>query len=201
MSRLRGDSLVDAWPAPTAGRDRVADEVGGMLAALHALDPTPLDGAVGPPDWSEFLAEQCRSAAHRQRGLGVADVWLEQIPGFLATAPPCGARRVLLHTEVMREHLLADPAGPGLTGLFDVEPAMLGDPAYDFVAVGLFVSRGDPRVLGRIMAAYGRRFAPRELLASMLLHVYPSLPRYLRELPAPPEATLDSLAETWFGAA
>src|SRR5207244_4180572 len=35
--------------------------------------------------------------------------------------------------------------------------------------VGLFVSHGDPRLLGRILAAYGRSFDPRELLAYTLL--------------------------------
>ena len=76
---------------------------------------------------------------------------------------------------------------------------MTGDRAYEFAAAGLFVSRGDPRLLGRILAAYGRRFDPRELLAYTLLHVHSNLPGCLRELPAPPEPTLDSLALTWFG--
>ncbi len=94
-----------------------------------------------------------------------------------------------------------DPSRWTLSGLFDFEPAMLGDRAYEFVAVGLFVSRGDPRLLGRVMAAYGRTFSPHELMAHTLPHVYSNLPWYFRELPAPPEDTLDSLAETWFGSA
>ncbi len=81
------------------------------------------------------------------------------------------------------------------------ERAMTGDRAYEFAAVGLFVSRGDPRLLGRILAAYGRSFDPRELLAYTLLHVHSNLPECLGELLAPPEPTLDSLALTWFGTA
>ncbi|MGW6268621.1 phosphotransferase family protein [Streptomyces sp. NPDC055060] len=94
----------------------------------------------------------------------------------------------------------ARPLGgrPHLTGLFDFEPAMIGDPAYDFVGVGLFVTRAEPGLLGRFMRAYGRVFEPQELLAHALLHVYSNLPWYLRELPAPPEPTLDALAEAWF---
>jgi hygromycin-B 7''-O-kinase len=76
---------------------------------------------------------------------------------------------------------------------------MLGDPGYDFGAVGLFTSAGDPRMLRRIMAAYGRTFEPRQLLAYTLLHACSNLPWYLRILPTPPEQTLDSMAETWFG--
>ena len=60
---------------------------------------------------------------------------------------------------------------------------------------------GDPRLLGRILAAYGRSFDPRELLAYTLLHVHSNLPECLSEFPAPPEPTLDSLALTWFGTA
>ena len=44
-------------------------------------------------------------------------------------------------------------------------------------------------------------FDPRELLAYTLLHVHSNLPECLTELPAPPEPTLDSLAQTWFGTA
>jgi hypothetical protein len=63
------------------------------------------------------------------------------------------------------------------------------------------VSRGDPRLLGRLLAAYGRSFAPRELLAYTLLHRHSNLPECLAQLPAPPEPTLDCLALTWFGTA
>ena len=66
---------------------------------------------------------------------------------------------------------------------------MTGDRAYEFAAAGLFVSRGDPRLLGRILAAYGRSFDPRELLAYTLLHVHSNLPECLggcRPRPSPP---------------
>jgi hygromycin-B 7''-O-kinase len=46
-----------------------------------------------------------------------------------------------------------------------------------------------------------RGFDPRELLAYALLHLHSNLPECLREFPAPPEPTLDSLALTWFGTA
>ena len=37
--------------------------------------------------------------------------------------------------------------------------------------------------------------------AYTLLHLHSNLPECLSELPAPPEPTLDSLAQTWFGTA
>jgi hygromycin-B 7''-O-kinase len=203
MSQLPGEDLARAWPrVPAKARDRIADEIGGQLAALHGLDPGPLAGMIGPPNWATFLAEQRTTAVPRQREANVPQVWLEQIPEFLDSVPlPREPDRALLHTEVMREHFVVDPRRWTLSGMVDFEPAMIGGRAYEFGAVGVFTSGGDARLLGRIMAAYGRTYTPRELLAHLLLHVYCNLHWYLGILPAPPEQTLDSLAETWFGTA
>ena len=142
--------------------------------------------------------------------LGLAGAGLRRYPGGSRPVYAVGDRRVLittgwervlLHTEVMREHLMVSPGTWTLSGLLDFEQAMTGDRAYEFVTVGLLVSRCDPRLLGRILAAYGRNFDPRELLAYTLLHAQSNLPESLKEFPAPPEPTLDSLALAWFGTA
>ena len=203
MSQLPGTELAAAWPAiPRPHQDQVASEVGELLAALHGLDPGPLHAILGPPDWAGFLAGQRATAPQRQREVKLPGVWLSQIEDFLESVPLTpGRERVLLHTEVIREHLVVHPGTWALSGLLDFERAMTGDRAYEFAAAGLFVSRGDPRLLGRILAAYGRSFDPRELLAYTLLHVHSNLPECLTELPASPEPTLDSLALAWFGTA
>ncbi|MFD8754285.1 aminoglycoside phosphotransferase family protein [Kitasatospora sp. NPDC059577] len=201
MSRLPGEGLAPAWPrVPRPDRERIVRDCGEALAALHALDPEPLADVLGPGDWPAFLDRQRAGAVARQRDRGLPQAWLEQIPDFLAAARlPSAPARALLHTEFMREHLLTDPAdGWRLTGLIDFEPAMIGDPAYDLVAVGLFTTRADPYLLGRLLAAYGRPVDPRLLMAYTLLHVYSDLPWYLREL-KPSAGTLDALAEEWFG--
>jgi hygromycin-B 7''-O-kinase len=150
-------------------------------------------------DWAGFLAGQRATAVRRQRAVRLPDPWLGQIEGFLGAAPLTPGRgRVLLHTEVTREHLVASPGPWTLSGLLDFETAMTGDRAYEFAAAGLFVSRGDPRLPGRILAAYGHSFDPRELLAYTLLHRHSNLPECLSQLPAPPEPELDSLAQAWF---
>jgi hygromycin-B 7''-O-kinase len=203
MSRLPGMSLTDAWHRITAAdQDRIVVEAAEALAALHALDPQPLADVVGPADWNRFLAERQAKAVQHHRRNGLTDPWLEQIPDFLRSVPlPAPSRRVLLHTEFMSEHLMVERHdGWRVTGLFDFEPAMIGDPAYDFAGAALFVTRADPRQLKRFYAAYGRApHPPRELLAHALLHVYSDLPWNLRELPAPPRPRLDDLAEAWFG--
>ncbi len=201
MSQLPGQRLVDAWPALSqAERDRAADTLGAALAALHAVDTTPLRDL--PPQWDGFIAAQRASAVARQ-GARLDAHWLEQVPSFLERwMPPPSARRVLLHTEVMREHLMVDDARLG--GLFDFEPAMLGDPEYEFASVGLFVACGDGGTLRRVLRAYG--YAPHQLdaalqcrfMAHALLHRYSNLRWYLERLPAGDATTLEQLASRWW---
>ena len=135
----------------------------------------------------------------RQREAGLPQTWLSQIEPFLGSVPLTPGRQpALLHTEVTRENLVVSPETWTLSGLLDFETAMVGDRPYEFPAVGLVLALGDPRLLGRLLAAYGHSLDPRELLACTLLHVHSSLPECLSELPAPPEPTLDALALTWF---
>ncbi|MYW69957.1 phosphotransferase [Streptomyces sp. SID8379] len=206
MSRLPGRDLAVAWPdLSTAEQDRIVDAAGRALAALHALDPEPLAGDLGPADWGAFVAAQRAGAVRRQRERGLDERWCALIDGFLDAATPVRrSPQVLLHTEFMRQHLLVASDGAGrtrLSGLLDFEPAMAGDADYDFVGVGLFVTRADPRLMARFAKAYGRTVDPRTAMAYTLLHVYSNLPWYLRELPPPAGVTdFASLAEAWFGA-
>ncbi|GAA3799659.1 phosphotransferase family protein [Streptomyces chiangmaiensis] len=203
MSRLPGLCVAEAWPRLTAAeRDRIVTESAETLAALHAMSFTALTDVVGPSDWGAFLGRRRARTMHHHSANGVTEPWLSRIPEFLDSVPlPASTDRALLHTEFMPEHLTIDMRdGRRLTGLFDFEPAMIGDPAYDFVNAGLFVTRGDPRQFRRFYEAYGRSpHDPFQLLAYTLLHVYSDLPLYLHELPSPAEPRLDALAELWFG--
>jgi hygromycin-B 7''-O-kinase len=207
MERLHGQPLTTTWPhLPAAQRQRLAAQLGQALAALHAI-PAPELATLGPPDWDRFLAQQRAGCVDRQRAAGLDRAWLEQIPAFLDSVPlDPGPRPVLLHTEVMREHLLVTPHPDGwsLSGLFDFEPAMRGAAEYEFAAVGLFVSRGDADFLRRLLLAYGYDShqlddaLPRRLLAYALLHRYMDLPWYLEQLPPPPAPILEALAAHWW---
>lgn len=206
MSQLHGRRLVDAWPEiPPLQRDRLADELGACIAALHALDTTTLTDFT--PRWEPFLQAQRESAVQRQRERGLDSYWLERLPGFLQDwMPPGDQRRSLLHTELMREHLLVSPTASGWrwSGLFDFEPAMLGAPEYDFASFGLFVSCGDGRFLRRALLAYG--YPPHALDAALqcrfmayaILHRYSKLRWYLDRLPAPHAKTFEQLAARWW---
>lgn len=209
MTQLRGQRAAQVWPALTNDeRDRLADDLGHALAALHRLDTA----ALGPlaPRWEEFIPAQTASAVERQRKRGLGSHWLAQIPAFLqAWQPAADAPKVLLHTEVMREHLMVErgPRGWQLSGLFDFEPAMLGDPAYEFASMGLFVACGDARLLRRILLAYG--WADSALnpalscrfMAHALLHRYSNLPWYMERLPPLGATTLEALAQRWWALA
>ena len=107
----------------------------------------------------------------------------------------------LLHTEIMREHVLVSGDGErwALSGLFDFEPAMIGDPAYECASVGVFVTCGDATLLRRFTRAYGADPGPRVFLAYALLHKYSSLRWYLERVPPPPgTSSLDALAAAWW---
>jgi hygromycin-B 7''-O-kinase len=208
MSRLSGNLLSAVWgDLSRVDHERLMDQLGAALARLHAL-PSP-----GPPvpdrDWATFVASQRAGARERQHSRGVEEGWLRQVDPFLGSVDlPQVERKVLLHTEVMREHLLVEQAPEGwrLSGLFDFEPAMLGAPDYEMASVGIFVTRGDGALFRRLLLAYGLPSAEltparsRRYLAYALLHVYSDLAWYLRLLPPGPDVTtLGALAQRWFG--
>lgn len=212
MRRLPGKPLDEAWPE-IGGRDRIRllEELGAATRQLHSIalhDP----GALAL-DWPTFLESQVASAADRQRQRGLEESWVAGIDDFLARSrllatPP--APSVLVHTELMRDHLMVEP-GPGgwrLCGLIDFADSLAGHPRYELPSVGLFVSCGDPALLRRFLLGYGfaaPELTPdltQELLAWALCHRYANLPWYLGRMPPEPGADqLETLAERWFGLA
>ena len=205
MQRLHGVSLFSAWSAiGEAQRLRLAADLGEALATLHGL-PAP---DLGDEPWSDFIAAQTDSAMGRQIGRGLEARWLEQLDGLLDRVDlGVSPATSLLHTEVMREHLLVDEGSDGwrLSGLFDFEPAMVGAPEYELASVGLFVSAGDAPFLRRLLTAYGYADADlglalqRRCLVYAVLHKYSNLPWYLKRVPPPEDASqVDDLARIWW---
>jgi hygromycin-B 7''-O-kinase len=136
---------------------------------------------------------------------GLAAPWVEAVDGFLARwAPPDDGARVLLHTEVMREHLLVERRGGAwhLSGLLDFEDALLGAPGYELAAVGIFLAAAEPGLLRSFLEAYGADIddeLPLRIMAYALLHRYSNLRWYLERLPVPDRAgDLEALARRWF---
>ncbi len=208
MARLGGEPLASAWPrVPGPARRSLAAQLGEALAALHAIEAP---ASIGPASWSAFVAEQRATSAERQRARGLGPEWCEQIDPFLARTALTHGAPVLLHTEVMREHLLMVERADArweLTGLFDFEPAMRGAREYELASVGIFFSCGEPELLRALLLAYGYDAASldaslsRRLLAYALLHRYSNVPWYLSRMPAPARPTLEAVAERWWNVA
>lgn len=86
------------------------------------------------PGGPEFVARQRAACEQSQRGLGLAAEWADQIPGFLDSVALRDEEPVLLHTEVMRQHLLVEPGPWRLVGLIDFEPALPLPPGRQLMA-------------------------------------------------------------------
>ena len=93
-----------------------------------------------PADWPGFAGQEHARCVVEQRDPGLTAAWADQIPGFLdPVALPLGTT-VLVHTEVMREHLLVTEGSGGnwpQSGLIDFEPAMRGERDYALATVGV----------------------------------------------------------------
>ena len=156
MSRLPGVPLDVAWPdVPAPARTTLAAQVGELLTTLHRVRPPVMPGWYPDMAWPEFVVRQRAACEQSQRGLGLAPEWAGQIPGFLGSVTFPDEEPVLLHTEVMRQHLLVEPGPWRLAGLIDFEPAMCGAREYEFAAVGAFFSEGDSGLLRQVLTSYG----------------------------------------------
>ncbi|HYJ31859.1 MAG TPA: aminoglycoside 3'-phosphotransferase/choline kinase family protein [Candidatus Binatia bacterium] len=204
MTRLPGRSMAEAWPT-IASENRISlmREAGAALAALHAILADQV--ASTAIDWPRFMAAQRASCRANQNAKGLAAPWVEALDGFLARwAPADEGPRVLLHTEVMREHFLVDRRDGAwrLSGLLDFEDALLGAPEYELAAVGIFLAAAEPGLLRAFLDAYGASIddeLPLRIMAYALLHRHSNLRWYLERLPAPDVAgDLEALARRWF---
>lgn len=213
MDHLPGADLSHQWPRlDQVDRAHLAAQAGALAAALHRVEPPRIDGA-WPEDWAAFVTAQRASAVERHRGWGLAAPWLEQMPAFLAAldlaprTPPGSEPLVLLHTEVMPANLLArrdERGGWRLSGLVDLEPALVGQREYELVAVAIFLAEGDPVVFGAALTGYGYAADQlgeafrRRMMAWTLLHRCGNVASYLERLPAPAEPAFEALADRWF---
>lgn len=115
-----------------ADRPEVAAQLGGFLAALHAVPPGQMAELVETDDTppAEWLAEAVELwpdlAAH------VPAPHRAAVEEFLAAAPPePEAALVFSHQDLGSEHILIDPDSGAITGVIDWTDAAIGDPARD----------------------------------------------------------------------
>lgn len=204
MSKLRGQSLKELWPSLSDDeRASACFAVGQNLRAIH--DHSIPEGSFsGLMPWPEFIRTQAFACADRHQKLGLRNDLVVQIPRFLAgTGLDVDEPRCFLHTEVMRDHVFFSNFGKTLSfsGFVDFEPSMMGAPEYDFAAVGIFLSSGNPNALRSFFSGYGnlesvgRKFK-RRIMAYALLHKYSNLKWYLEFMRQ--ADSLEELAEEWW---
>jgi hygromycin-B 7''-O-kinase len=209
MGRLEGVPLSQVWQEiRPENQGDLCQAIGQTIAELHNLSITPIQDL--PPDWDRFMAQQRQASAQRQRSFGLDERWVSQIDAYLASVALPHQPPVLLHTELMRQHFFVRQTGGSvwtLSGLLDFEPAMVGNPEYDFASVGLFITKGHPGLLERLLGGYQQiRPSPematgafqRRALAYTLLHRYSRMPWYLGFMPIDGAVTLDDLAARWW---
>ena len=149
--RLNGIPLLDL--APVADGTSVGAELGGFLAALHAVpasrmaelvdvDAQPLDGWL--TDAAGEYEAVAASVPPEHQG------WIE---AFLAAPPPGpAAGLVFSHNDLGIEHVLVDPSSMRVQGIIDWSDAAITDPAYD---LGLILRDLGPAPLAAALGAYG----------------------------------------------
>lgn len=210
MEQLPGRPLNRIWESLTEVEQlQLVDQLGEMVRALHALPKHRF--AAAPFKWQPFIDHQQQALLENHRRTGLAPRWLSQLAAYVeATSLDLHdpAALVPLHTELMLEHLFVQRVSGRwiLSGLIDFEPAMVGHREYEFCAVGLFITQGNPALFRRFLSAYGYPAADltaalsRRIMALLLLHRYSNLTWFLGFIP--PHLQLTTVAQLeryWFG--
>jgi aminoglycoside phosphotransferase (APT) family kinase protein len=141
--RLPGSAASSLEPTPDQ-LPRFAAQLGGFLAALHAI-PVEEAARLGVPG-NTGNRSLTRLRARVAAGLGAlrtgAPAHVARVERFLATPPPPpfdGAPR-LIHADLYSAHVLLE--GARITGIIDWADVELGDPAVDLC--GLLHWAGEP---------------------------------------------------------
>lgn len=191
MSRLTaGQPVSDVWPELNDdGRRGVAAAIGRAAAALHAL-PTP---RLPDTPWMDFAEALRADAPTRMAARGVHPSWIEALPARLAPLDLRPRRPVLLHTELLPEHVRVAPdaeLGWQVVGMLDFADARVGHPDYEWAGAIEFIFRGAPGCLRACLEAYGEADPGPERAAALCawgpLHRFGDLERAAAAVEAEP---------------
>lgn len=193
LPRLRGTNLgADIEHLPSAMREPLLEQVGALLKRLHELtDPGGelIDAHHRSQPWREFCQEWFANMLGRcEARLGYAPPWAERARpwvkeriNLLPEAPP----RVFLHGDYHFANLQYEvlPA-PRVSGCFDLEWAWSGHAACDLLHLHEAAVRY-PDYEAPLLAGYGLRTWPAELVVYRLIHSISVLGAAAAERPEP----------------
>ena len=152
---IAGDELTPRRFAflPAEVRRRVLDQAGRFLAALHGLAPATVLPSGRWPTIPSVAAQAAHARAHYVPR--IARAW-PKLAGLIDAfydddASDVTHRRVILHGDLVDDHILLAKDGQGLAGIIDFSDVALGDPARDLL--GFWAYGAD--AVARVIAAYG----------------------------------------------
>lgn len=197
LRRLPGVMMQTAWKdIPAAERVRLAEQLGTVVRALHAL---PLDHLEPLRiDWPAFVRRQAAESMAVQRAAGLSAAWLEQLPDYLRHAEAEASREfepVLLHADLTDHNLLVieQDGRWSLSGVLDFADATIGPREYELMAACIGGMDAEPDLQRPLLLAAG--FEPEDLGPELrrraflytLLHRFTHLPGLMRRARIAPE--------------
>jgi aminoglycoside phosphotransferase (APT) family kinase protein len=126
--------LVAHDAVPAAALDRLAGEIGGLVATIATIDPAASPEPI-PRDedsidaWRGELPRFVSAIDHLLTATERAAV--ERFLAGASPPPPDPAERVLCHNDLGAEHVLVDPSTLTVTGVIDWTDAAIADPAAE----------------------------------------------------------------------
>lgn len=187
--RLPGAAIRDA-DITEADAASVASRLGEVAARVHQLRAP---AAVA----SRALLPGLRATAvERLRRFGLPGHLVEQVPDYLADAPPPST---LIHADITADHVFVDEGR--LLGVIDWGDSIVADAYYELVAVYLDALGGRPGLLRSFLDGYGWTAADgfcRRALQGVLEFQFDAIGRIRELVDLSGVATLDDLAERLF---
>jgi aminoglycoside phosphotransferase (APT) family kinase protein len=115
-----------------ADRRRVYDEMNGVIAQLHCIDP----GAVGLADYGRpgnYLARQIDRWTKQYRASETEPIdEMDRLIEWLPTQAPAGDETAIVHGDYRLDNLIFHPTEPRVLAVLDWELSTLGHPLADF---------------------------------------------------------------------
>ena len=193
LPRLPGVNLgADIEHLPPSMRDPLLEQVGGLLRRLHELtdaDGELIDHHYRGQSWRDFANEWFANMLARcELRLGYAPPWAERARAWMKERidlVPQAPLRVFLHGDFHFGNLqYAAVPSPRVSGCFDFEWAWSGHAACDLLHLHEAATRY-PEYEGALLAGYGARTWPSELIVYRLIHSISVLGAAAAERPDP----------------
>ena len=129
--------VVKPWPMRS---DALAEQLGAFLTALHAVPTPEVEHAGVRPDVETTMVKRLKKLEAQWPLIEprLPSYLRRDVAEFIARgviADEYTGPLVLVHNDLLAEHVLVDPQQQRATGVIDWGDVALGDPAIDFAAI------------------------------------------------------------------